>query len=106
MTRNKEEDHDTLWSLNQRSQQDLHEKVSNGGVFHLILLVLVFDLDYLTYMHVQGMFATEEFCCLSVPPSGLNINYNGEKEYEETERIPPLHIHNISLFFVPIVCVI
>lgn len=27
------------------SQQDLHEKVVIGGVFHLILLVLVFDLD-------------------------------------------------------------
>ena len=43
------------------SQQDLHEKVVIGGIFHLILLVLVFDLDSYTHMHVQGMFATEKF---------------------------------------------
>ena len=56
------------------SQQDLHEKVVIGGVFHLILLVLVFDLDSFTHMHVQGMFG-----CLRVPPSDLNIHNNGEK---------------------------
>lgn len=61
------------------SQQDLHEKVVNGGVSHLSLLVLVFNLDSFTHMHVQEMFATEEFGCLRVPPSDLTINYNGEK---------------------------
>lgn len=61
------------------SQQDLHEKVVIGGVFHLILLVLVFDLDSFTHMHVQGVFAKAEFGCLRLPPSDLNINNNGEK---------------------------
>lgn len=61
------------------SQQDLHEKVVIGGVFHLILLVLVFDLDSYTHMHVQGMFATEEFGWLRVPPSDLNMNNNWKK---------------------------
>lgn len=60
------------------SQQDLHEKVVIGGVFHLILLVLVFDLDSFTHMHVQGMFE-EEFDCLRVPPSDLNMKYNGKR---------------------------
>lgn len=41
------------------SQEDLHEKVVIGGVFHLILLVLVFDFDSFTHVHVQGMFATQ-----------------------------------------------
>lgn len=59
-------------------QQDLHEKVVIGGVFHLILLVLVFDLDSFTHMHVQGMFVTEEFGCLRVPPSDVNINNDGK----------------------------
>lgn len=31
------------------SQEDLHEKVVIGGVFHLILLVLVFDSDCRTH---------------------------------------------------------
>lgn len=61
------------------SQQDLHEKVVIGGVFHLILLALVFDLGCFTHMHVQGMFATEELGCLRVPPSDFSINNNGEK---------------------------
>lgn len=61
------------------AKQDLHEKVVIGGVFHLILLVLVFDFNSFKHMHVQGMFATEEFGCLRVPPSDLNINNNGEK---------------------------
>ena len=42
-------------------QQNLHERVVLGGVLHLILLELVFNLDSFTHMHVQGMFATEEF---------------------------------------------
>lgn len=60
-------------------QQDLHEKVVIGGVFHLILLVLVFDFVSFTYLHVQGTSATEEFGCLRVPPSDLSIKNNGEK---------------------------
>lgn len=76
------------------SQEDLHEKVVNGGVCHLILLVLVFNLDSFTHMHVQGMFATEEIGCLRVPPSDINIKNNGEKNPTKKRlRIPPLHIH-------------
>lgn len=40
-------------------QQDVHEKVVVGGVFHLILLVLVLIFDSFTHMHVQGIFATD-----------------------------------------------
>lgn len=61
------------------SQQDLHEKVVNGGVSHFILLVLVFNLDSHTHMHVQGAFAAEDIGCLRAPPSDLTINNNGEK---------------------------
>lgn len=60
------------------SQQDLHERFVIG-VFHLILLVLVFELDSFTHVHVQGMVATEEFGYLRVPPCDLNMNYNGAK---------------------------
>lgn len=65
-----------LWSLYQRSQQVLHEKVVNDGVFffHLILLVLVvFNLDSFTHMHVREMFAAEEFGSLRLPPSDLTL---------------------------------
>ncbi len=84
------------------SQQDLHEKVVIDGVFHLILLVLVFDLDSFTHVHVQGMFVTEEFGCLRVPSSDINMNNNGENK--SRWRIPSLHIHKISVFGANLLC--
>lgn len=79
----KEEDHNTLWSLYQRSQ-NLANKTCMRKLSMLVflisfLLVLVFNLDSFTHMHVQEMFATEEFGCLRVPPSDLTINNNGGK---------------------------
>lgn len=88
------------------SQQDLHEKVVIGGVFHLILLVLVFNLDCFTHMHVQGMFATEELGSLRVPPSDLNINNHGGKMIKvdwESLLCTSIKYHCL---FVPIFCVI
>lgn len=62
------------------SQQDLHEKVVIGGCFSSHFTSACFlILDSFTHVHVQGMFAKEEFGCLRVPPSDLNINNNGEK---------------------------
>lgn len=74
--------------------------------FISFLLELVFHLDCFTHMHVQGMFATEEFGCLRVPSSDLNIYDNREKINKSRQRIPLLHIHEISLFLVPMFCVI
>lgn len=74
-------------------------KVVIGGVLHLILLELDFNLDYFTHMHVQGVFAKEEFGCPTVPSSNLKKYNNGEKK-----QIVVLHIYSRSLLEPLFVC--